>query len=336
MHAANQIRVKDRDDLVAAVPYLLGFPPVDSLVCIAVNDDDRIRFVARLNLPAAEEPFEPEPATRVADLSARHGSAAIIVGYGPPDRVDPLAATLRAALRAVNVEVFDTIRVTDGRYYCLDCDGVCPPEGVAVEPSASTFPAEATYAGIALLPSRAALEHLIAPLTGPAREAMRTATLAAWERLDAMLSDGDAARADGRSGGPSAHVLRDGVEAVRRATAVAARGEVLSDEDAAWLTAVLTVPEVRDQAWIAIDGGEPHRRLWIDITRRAVPDAAAAPACLLAIAAYLDGDGALANIALDRCLHADPGYSLARLLRHALLAGVPPEVWRDATLGAIG
>ena len=105
---------------------------------------------------------------------------------------------------------------------------------------------------------------------------------------------------------------------------------------AAWLTAVLMIPEVRDHAWIAIDGGDAHRRLWTDVTRRAIPETTAAPACLLAIAAYLSGDGALANIAVDRSLQADPGYSLARLLRSSLLAGVSPEVWREATIGATG
>ena len=54
------------------------------------------------------------------------------------------------------------------------------------------------------------------------------------------------------------------------------------------------------------------------------------------LAAYLSGDGALANIAVDRSLQADPGYSLARLLRSSLLAGVSPEVWREATIGATG
>ena len=50
-----------------------------------------------------------------------------------------------------------------------------------------------------------------------------------------------------------------------------------------------------------------------------------APASLLAFTAWQSGDGTLANIALDRALAADPDYSMARLLRDILAAGVPPS-----------
>jgi hypothetical protein len=49
---------------------------------------------------------------------------------------------------------------------------------------------------------------------------------------------------------------------------------------------------------------------------------------LLAFAAWQCGNGALANIALDRALADDPGYSMARLLRGVLDAAVPPRLAR--------
>ena len=42
-------------------------------------------------------------------------------------------------------------------------------------------------------------------------------------------------------------------------------------------------------------------------------------------AALRAGDGALANIALDRALADAPGYSMALLLQEALDAGMPPS-----------
>ena len=68
-----------------------------------------------------------------------------------------------------------------------------------------------------------------------------------------------------------------------------------------------------------------HRRLWTDVVRRAQPGYVAAPACLLAVTAWQGGDGALANIALDRALADTPGYSMALLLRDVLDAGAPPS-----------
>jgi Domain of unknown function (DUF4192) len=52
------------------------------------------------------------------------------------------------------------------------------------------------------------------------------------------------------------------------------------------------------------------------------------PASLLAFCAWQNGDGALANVALDRALADNPRYSMAQLLRQALDAGAPPSLAR--------
>jgi hypothetical protein len=61
-------------------------------------------------------------------------------------------------------------------------------------------------------------------------------------------------------------------------------------------------------------------------TRR--PSYVAAPASLLAFCAWQAGDGALANVALDRALDDNPRYSMALLLREALDSGAPPSMPR--------
>jgi Domain of unknown function (DUF4192) len=68
-----------------------------------------------------------------------------------------------------------------------------------------------------------------------------------------------------------------------------------------------------------------HLALWGDIVRHATDPWLPAPASLLAFTAWQAGDGPLANMALDRALAADPGYSMALLLRDILDAGVPPS-----------
>jgi Domain of unknown function (DUF4192) len=93
---------------------------------------------------------------------------------------------------------------------------------------------------------------------------------------------------------------------------------------------VLTHLAVRDDAWSRMDPGfrTAHLRLWTDVVRRAAPAYLPAPASLLAFTAWQSGEGALANIAIDRALAADPGYSLAQLLRDIMDAGVPPSAAR--------
>jgi hypothetical protein len=53
-----------------------------------------------------------------------------------------------------------------------------------------------------------------------------------------------------------------------------------------------------------------------------------APASLLAFTAWQSGNGALANVALERALEADPAYSMALLLRDVIDAGAPPSMAR--------
>jgi hypothetical protein len=64
------------------------------------------------------------------------------------------------------------------------------------------------------------------------------------------------------------------------------------------------------------------------VTRHAQPGYVAAPAALLAFVAWQCGDGALANVALDRALADDPRYSMALLLRQVITAGAPPSLAR--------
>ena len=116
------------------------------------------------------------------------------------------------------------------------------------------------------------------------------------------------------------------VEAIRRYRS----GEEIDVEFAAWVTVALRELRVRDDAWARMlpEHGSAHTRLWTDLTRLAQPGYVAAPASLLAFVAWQQGDGALANIALDRALADSPRYSMAKLLRRALDSGAPPSMAR--------
>ncbi len=115
--------------------------------------------------------------------------------------------------------------------------------------------------------------------------------------------------------------MRDAIASYRAGRPVTAADPV------AWLSVALAHLPVRDDAWARMDPEyrDAHLRLWSDVVRRARRAYLAAPASLLAFTAWQCGEGALANIALDRALAADPGYSLAQLLRDILDAGVPPS-----------
>jgi hypothetical protein len=66
-------------------------------------------------------------------------------------------------------------------------------------------------------------------------------------------------------------------------------------------------------------------QLWAALARETPDPEAAEPAALLAVSALLRGDGALANVALDRAERAWPGHRLTRLLRVAAEGGLRPS-----------
>ena len=101
----------------------------------------------------------------------------------------------------------------------------------------------------------------------------------------------------------------------------------MDKNEIAWLGVTLTDLRVRDDAWARMDPdfGPAHQRLWTDLVRLLPDRYVPAPAALLAFTAWQAGNGALASIALERALGADPEYSMALLIAEALHAGLPPS-----------
>jgi len=71
----------------------------------------------------------------------------------------------------------------------------------------------------------------------------------------------------------------------------------------------------------------------VECVRRVPAPLDAVPAALLAVHAWLRGDGAMANVAVDRALLSDPGYRFAHTLRDGLAACVRPDVLRAVIAG---
>ena len=107
--------------------------------------------------------------------------------------------------------------------------------------------------------------------------------------------------------------------------------EAVGPHDGATALQGLTDIRVRDTfLWdMAQPGTDPRAvadRL-ADLVRCAPAGLVAPAATALAIAQWSGGDGARANVALDRATADDPEYSLAHLVGTALRSGLPPSTW---------
>lgn len=299
-------------DLLAAIPFLLGFHPSDSVVLAAVRDR-HVHFVARHDLPGPLGTV----ASRCAEIArAEQVDGVLIIGYGPAEPARQAVELLAGELRRAGVPVLQELRVTDGRFWSGD-----HPDGAEFRPQDTTFAATAVYRGQVALPDRAALKDQVKSLGGTPRALMTAATTRAATRLAAMLGG------DGRAVSRPVRLLRRaGRAAVHEAERRARAGVLPTDDEVAWLGLLMMDSAVRDHACRRPVAAPWQTVLWRDVVRRVDPAHAAPPACVLGYVSWQLGQGALARVAVDRAVEADPGCTMAPLLDQILDTGVPAAV----------
>jgi hypothetical protein len=325
-------RIRDTGELAAALPTLLGFRPEESVVLLSLTGGSgrRVGMTVRADIPP------PEHARALAAVLARSlstdrpaGAVVVVVSEepddGPPGSLDlphrGLVWEMVKALAEQAVPVPEVLFVRGDRWWDYDCPYACcgPDGGTPLPTGVTELEVASVAAGTVVERDRDALAARIAP--PPARD--RRAMAAACARVAVECS---------------AAVLDRGMEAVAAEswTAIAdaaarcrlgAAPTALTDAELGRVVWGLRDGEVRDLAMGLALGHEPAaaEQLWTECTRRAPAPLDAAPATLLAVCAWLRGDGAMANIALGRALHSEPGYGLARLLGDALAACMTPS-----------
>jgi hypothetical protein len=325
-----RVRVGSADALLAVVPSLLGFHPSQSVVVLGLSAPrDRVSLTFRYDLPgAADDDLAADIAVHASEVLTREAMpAAVVIGYGPARPVEHAARMLVAALRDGGVEVRAVLRAESGRYWSLTCPDpdCCPADGIAYDPCSHPAARRLADAGLDALPDRAALARSLQPPPGSAK-ATRQATSRALRRLGRLVA---AAEHNGRD--PGGAVAQAGIAAIREAIGRYRSGAAIDDRSRlASLAVVVSNLRVRDDAWARMDEAHvrAHLRLWTDLVTGAAPEFVPAPAALLAFTAWQAGEGALANVAAERALAADPAYTMALLVTEAVQAGLPPSAAR--------
>jgi hypothetical protein len=318
-----KLSLREPTDVLAAIPYLVGFHPTDSLVVLALRGK-RLVFAGRADLPPAGSPAHDEIGYLVEVMLRQDATGAIVVGYGPAARVDSIARGLQKALERRDLAVLEVMRAEDGRYWSYLCNDptCCPTEGSLYNVSNSLVAATATLAGMSALADRCAFENQLEPLDGIGRACMNEATERAHDRLIKLIAE----PSDDR--GAEGALIRAGRRAVTGALARMADDTRLDDDEVAWLSVLVSTMPVLGMAWRLVKGREDlhlYRSLWMDVFRRAQTDLTSAPGCLLAYAAWRDGDGALASMALERVLTANPFHEPSVGLSEEIASGTPPS-----------
>ena len=303
-------------DLISAIPFLIGYHPVDSLVVVSIKDDC-VGMAMRVDYPS------DLPASAY-DLLASHlqregSSGALLVAYVPATRNDGEAvlSDLAAALKRIDVAIDESLLIKGGRYRSMICtDSLCCPSGGRDLPEIST--------------SRIALEHVIAGRTMPFANIE-----ALTDSISPLVISEDSkwinqvckfAKVDKKTNLNA--LQRDGATAVIDLAGEFAAGRGSEDlELTARVIGRLCDIQVRDFALGSHtdEDIDSYFLMWRQLMRMAPVGQVAPVASLFAALAYESGDGALAHRALDRALADINGYALALLLRRVFTAGWPPQ-----------
>jgi hypothetical protein len=325
-------------DVLAAVPFVLGFEPANSLVAISLRGRrQRVGLVMRTDYPAEAdlELFEHAALNMVTHLHRDQARGVILIAYPPASesaqtepRVDEALIILEKAALDSGIEVREALVVSNGRWWSTRCqdDLCCPIDGTLITAlDQSRVAAEVVMRGGPmpfasegdLIESLAHHDSIIAQCLAQAIE----------ERVNDLLEQTtnheiQKIRATQR------HSLDECFNLWCRSAGdiqlFAGQMQLLAD-------VVIGVQGImlRDYA-LGIHSDENLEQavaLWRWLLTM-VPEGTIAPiGCLTAATAYESGDGALAQRALDRALADSPDYSLAHLLRRVFTAGFSPKTF---------
>ncbi|WIY07098.1 DUF4192 domain-containing protein [Amycolatopsis mongoliensis] len=308
--------------LLAALPYLIGFRPANSVVLLGhrAPAGNRLGLVLRGDLPRREDRAHQARALAPRFALAPHTGVTLVVvgGRRRPGSPPPHAGfveLLAEALGEFGLPVPHAMWTADiserapwGCYADPDCGGELP------DPRATLTAAVATGDGSVAFDSRDELEELLVPRS-PEALARRAGSLA---RLSSLPW-------------PDATSVSEAASAIRAAFERRLRGSgPPTDEEAVLLASALTLPEIRDMCLgMAVPPHTPvareAERLWLTLVRELPAPHRAEAATLLGYTAFMRGDGTFAGMALENALAAKPDHVLAGLLKTVLDRGMPPD-----------
>lgn len=327
------LSIHGSQSVAAAVPLFLGFHPRESVVMLCLTGTvKRLGASLRLGLPVGTS-AEGAIARHLVQQATRHATGVVLLCFTDDPNTTlrgrpayPRTSLIRrclAELKDHGIPVMDAILVRDDLVwsYLVD-DPRAPgrPVTSARDRDLNRLQSSQAAAGRAVLSSRA---DLVASIAGPvgiaaarASEQIRiagTRFIAAAVGLDHQQTVAlGCSIADQRlTACWTAHLAGAGTTP-----------SLLAD-----LVAVMTHVSIRDVviSWGIQRIADEPLPMVMEIARW-TPDDDAGPICLaLAIIAYREGDGALANVALDRVLKVEPKNRLAGILVATFSSGVHPS-----------
>ena len=309
----SSLKITSREELIATVPHVLGFVPVESMVCLALGDGP----TARVDLPGSPEETGPWVRTLTDVYLKRHRTPRVaLVAFGEHRQgcIEALGALGDALTHDEGSgPAVGPVLWVNGEHWTDLQDG---SHGI-VDPSAR-----------ARVDAEFALRGRVMPAAG--REGLATAMTGDPAGVAEHLSAASRRHGDLVVAGLNQEAAWVG-ERVER---FHQDRVYLSDVDAARMLVAISETRIRDAAVFSMNRSTAPvaSELWLDLVRRSPAPVRDTPVTLLAFSSFLEGRGAQAWVALDELSQSN---RLTDLIAAALTHAVDPREW-DKALPAAG
>lgn len=308
--------VKTPADLVSAVPFLIGYHPVNSLVVISVKDD-ALNMAMRVDLPEANTPAKAFD-TLASHLKRDEAEMALIVAYSDDREANErvLNEMLNACTRA-EIKVKEAMEIRAGKYRSVICqdETCCPADGNEMPDFKSARVTAEQVADGKVLPFESS-EGLVASLDSN--------ELATNKEFGDLVNSIINAENPENKGQFSNEFQRKGAEALNEMKLLFSLEAEISNELKAQVIAGVQDIQVRDYALGLFEDSEMGKNFYLTLFKSAPKEFSHPLASLASAYVYECGEGALAQRLLDKAIENDPEYSLSKLLRRVFSSGWPP------------
>ncbi|WP_420175231.1 DUF4192 family protein [Luteococcus sp. OSA5] len=305
-----RLRLRECEDFLALVPYLLGYQPQEQLVFVVV-DDARIGLTGAMPLNALEAP-EPARESLVGAVDNFENPMVLLACWCDSAELAQTALGL-AEVWLGPERVLDSVHV-DAHHWHSRLGGGAGRHGSREELDHRAVVAQAVVAGLSHCPSR---EGAVAVAQGPEAEDV--------PRLERILLDAEDALG-----------IIGWDEWQRRAGRL--QVEMLGEADQDWsaedcaLLAVLSGDELtRDDLCLALGrrNAAKAEALWGRVVMGCPPHWATGPLLMLGFSAWLNGNGAVLVACIERAHALGDRSDLLACLDGINRQAVPPSAWEQ-------
>ena len=324
------VALRDPNHLVACLPYLLGFEPQRSLVIMGLAQSgahSRLIVTARYDLPeltdvAGSREIVQHAEQALASIRDINSVLLVIVGEtaGHVDRDQPYTALIDDLIYAfddADIAVKDAVYTHEGSVHIYGCtDPSWPWHGVRIsQEERDEGAAGFVFAGMSPATTREAL----------------------YEEITRVADDltADVARHIDTNEQSVQWIAPEAISALARdISGTLVTSSQMSAREVARMGVAFENVRIRDAVLWDLAHTSSQERLaaranLVQATRHLPDEHVAQVATVLGIEQWMSGDGARANIAVERALSANPDNSMARMLEQSLRMGMPPAVFAE-------